>query len=68
MGGGVGARGAQGRAGRTGPGWVGPGHFADRNPRHAQPKKDARYGSNRDRKPRQNETNTRYQTKKCASA
>jgi hypothetical protein len=37
-----GGRGRQGRAGRTGPdraglGWVGPGHFADRNPRHARP-------------------------------
>jgi hypothetical protein len=37
--GGVGARGAQGRAGpdRAGLGWVGPSHFADRNPRRARP-------------------------------
>jgi hypothetical protein len=27
-----------GQADRAGLGWVGPGHFADRNPRHAQPK------------------------------
>jgi hypothetical protein len=32
--GGVGARGAQGRAGL---GWVGPSHFADRNPQRARP-------------------------------
>jgi hypothetical protein len=34
-GGGLGATGAQGRAGL---GWVGLSHFADRNPRHARPK------------------------------
>jgi hypothetical protein len=38
-------RGGRGRAGRTGPNragldWVGPGHFADRNPRHARPLKE----------------------------
>jgi hypothetical protein len=37
--------GGQGRPGRAGPdrvglGWVGPGHFADRNPRHARPLKE----------------------------
>jgi hypothetical protein len=69
--GGVGARGAQGRAGadRAGLGWVGPGHFADRNPRHAQPNpRRTTRAPIANRKPRQNETNTRYQTKKCASA
>jgi hypothetical protein len=37
--GGVGARGAQGQAGPgwAGLGWVGPSHFADRNPRRARP-------------------------------
>jgi hypothetical protein len=29
-----GGQGRQGRAGRAGGGWVGSGHFADRNPRH----------------------------------
>jgi hypothetical protein len=29
-----GGQGRQGRAGRAGLGWVGSGHFADRNPRH----------------------------------
>jgi hypothetical protein len=31
-----GAGGARARLGRAGLGWVGPGHFADRNPRHAR--------------------------------
>jgi hypothetical protein len=41
----VGGVGHRGRAGQTGPDragldWVGLGHFADRNPRHARPLKE----------------------------
>jgi hypothetical protein len=32
-----GGQGRQGRAGWAGLGWVGPGHFANRNQRHARP-------------------------------
>jgi hypothetical protein len=32
----VGRRGRAGRLGRAGLGWIGPGHFADRNPRRAR--------------------------------
>jgi hypothetical protein len=55
--------------GRAGLGWVGPGHFADRNPRHARPNpRRTTRAPIANREPRQNEMNTQYQTKKCASA
>jgi hypothetical protein len=61
--GGCGAPRARG-PGWVGLGWVGPGHFADRNPRHARLSNRLQ---SRTEKPRRNETNTQHQTKKCAS-
>jgi hypothetical protein len=62
--------GRAGGAGRTGLGWAGPGwaklgHIADRNPRHARPLNGIR---SQTKNLKRGETNTRHQTKKCASA
>jgi hypothetical protein len=58
-----GARGA--RAGPDRAGLGGLGHITDRNPRHARPLNEIR---SRIENPKRNETNTRHQTEKCASA
>jgi hypothetical protein len=67
--GGVGARGAPGRAGLgwVGLGWVGPLHGSKPTTCTTQSEvHDMAPIANQ--KPRRNETTTQYQTKKCASA
>jgi hypothetical protein len=58
-----GGQGRQGRAGQTGPGWA-------RSHRGSKPttRTTIKRKSIANRNPKQNETNTRHQTKKCASA
>jgi hypothetical protein len=60
---GRGDRGARAGPGRTGPGWAGPHHGSKPTTRSTIKRNPIA-----NRNPKQNETNTRHQTKKCALA
>jgi hypothetical protein len=63
-----GEEGRQGRVGQTGPGWAGLGWTGSQRGSKPTTRMTIKWTPIASRKPKQNKTNIRHQTKKCASA